>query len=282
LRIVEALAVFALLFASGFLVNSMTDVDVDSRYKTSISDAVGVLGKKALATLIVLHVVVALLLTIDLCHFYRTYWLLLWVSVATFFGITYSIQPFHFKVRGVLQFSLIVFSVIMVSMVYYVVGGVPPLPVLIVFLGFISVHHGIDLVNQAHDYPEDRASGLSTPAVRWGIRPTLIASLVITLIGVSSGLVGFYFVFRELPDLVIFGSTVGFRVLFAVAALVLFVAYSVPVIGTWKIVRGSHEMATEEDRASLIKRQVNYPMWQLTGVLGVTLIGTFFFMWRIA
>ena len=44
----------------------------------------------------------------------------------------------------------------MVSLVYYVIGGTPSMPVLFVFLRFLIVHHGIELVNQAHDYLEDK------------------------------------------------------------------------------------------------------------------------------
>ena len=67
-HVVEALIIFMLLFFAGFIINALTDVEVDSKYKTYISDSVNVLGKKTLENLIVIHVALALLLTLHLYH----------------------------------------------------------------------------------------------------------------------------------------------------------------------------------------------------------------------
>ena len=83
-------------------------------------------------------------------------------------------------------------SIIGVSFIYYVIGGTPSIPVLFVFLSFLIATHGIELVNQTQDYLDDKESGLLTPAVRWGITPTLTASLIISLIGIIFGIVGFF------------------------------------------------------------------------------------------
>ncbi len=280
-HVVEALIIFMLLFFSGFIINALADVEVDSKYKTFISDSVNVLGEKTLKILIVVHVALALLLTLHLSIVFNNYWLLFLVSVATFFGLAYSVKPFHFKVRGPLQFSLMVFSIIMVSLVYYVIGGTPTMPVLFVFLSFLIVHHGIELVNQAQDYLDDKEAGLRTPAVRYGITPTLIASLVITLIGIALGIIGFYILYTDLPNLVIFGSSVSFEALFVVTVIILALAYYIPLKGTWKFIKISLQNKTAEQKISLIKKQLNYPVWQLTGVLGVTFIATLFFIWKI-
>jgi len=280
-HVVEALIIFMLLFFSGFIINALSDVEVDSKYKTFISDSVRVLGEKTLKKLVVAHVALALLLTLHLSYVYNNYWLLLWVSLATFFGISYSVKPFHFKVRGPLQFSLMIFSIIMVSLVYYVIGGTPSMPVLFVFLSFLIVHHGIELVNQAQDYLEDKETGLLTPAVRWGITNTLIAAFILTLAGLGLGFVGFYFIFNNLPNLVVFGFSLGFEILFIFTVLILIFAYLFPLKGTWKFIDISLQNKTPEQKISLIKKQLNYPRWQLTGILGVTFISTIFFVWKI-
>jgi len=282
IHVVEALIIFMLLFFSGFIINALTDVEVDSKYKTYISNSVKVLGEKTLIKLIIVHVGIALLLTLHLSIVYNNYWLLMWVSIATFFGLAYSIKPFHFKIKGPLQFSLMIFSIIMVSLVYYVIGGMPSAPVLFVFLSFIIVHHGIELVNQTQDYIDDKKTGLQTPAVRWGITDTLIAAFVITLVGLGLGLVGFYYLFNGLRSLEIFGFFVGYEILFVITAIILFLAYLKPLKGTWKFIDISMQDKTEEEKISFIKKQLNYPRWQLTGVLGVTLIATIFFVWKIA
>jgi len=231
--------------------------------------------------LIVAHVAIALLLTLHLSIVFSNYLLLFLVSVTTFFGLAYSVKPFHFKIRGPLQFSLMIFSIIMVSLVYYVIGGTSTMPVLFVFLSFLIVHHGIELVNQAQDYLDDKEVGLKTPAVRYGVTPTLIASLVITLIGIALGIIGFYILYTDLPNLVIFGSSVSFEALFVVTVVILALAYYIPLKGTWKFIKISLQNKTAEQKISLIKKQLNYPVWQLTGVLGVTFIATLFFIWKI-
>ena len=169
----------------------------------------------------------------------------------------------------------------MVSLVYYVIGGTFTMPVLFVFLSFLIVHHGIELVNQAQDYLDDKEVGLKTPAVRYGVTPTLIASLVITLIGIALGIIGFYILYTDLPNLAIFGSSVSFEALFVVTVVILALAYYIPLKGTWKFIKISLQNKTAEQKISLIKKQLNYPVWQLTGVLGVTFIATLFFIWKI-
>jgi hypothetical protein len=123
--------------------------------------------------------------------------------------------------------------------------------------------------------------GLKTLAVRYGVTPTLIASLVITLIGIALGIIGFYILYTDLPNLVIFGSSVSFEALFVVTVVILALAYYIPLKGTWKFIKISLQNKTAEQKISLIKKQLNYPVWQLTGVLGVTFIATLFFIWKI-
>ena len=281
LHVVEAFIIFTLIFFSGFIINALADVETDKKYKSYISDAVGVLGEKTMVKLIIIHVGLALLLTLHLSVVYNDYWLIFWVSIATFFGLAYSVKPFHFKVRGILQFSLMIWSIIMVSFIYYVIGGTPSMPILFVFLSFLIATHGIELVNQVQDYLDDKEAGVKSPAVRWGVTKTLIASLIITIIGIVLGLVGFYILFSDLPNLVIFGSVVSFELLFATTVIILFLTYYLPLKGTLKFIKISLQGKTLEHKIMLIKKQLNYPIWQLTGILGVTFISTLFFIWKI-
>jgi len=281
LHVVEALVISTLIFYSGFIINALADVETDKKYKSYISDAVGVLGEKTLIKLIIIHVSLALLLTLHLSIVYNNYWLIFWVSIATFFGLAYSVKPFHFKVRGPLQLSLMIFFIIMTSFIYYVISGTPSMPVLFVFLSFIIAAHGIELVNQVQDHLDDKEAGLKSPSVRWGVTTTLIASLFITLIGIVIGFVGFYFLFSDLPNLIIFGSVVSFELLFATTVIILLLTYYLPLKGIWKFIKISLLEKTLEHKIMLIKKQLNYPIWQLTGVLGVTFIATLFFIWKI-
>ena len=281
-HVAEALAIFMLLFFSGFIINALADREVDSKYKTFVSDSVNILGEKTMMGLLISHVAIALLLALHLSIAYNNYWLFTSVVIATFFGLAYSVKPFHFKIRGALQFSLMIFSIIMVSLVYYVIGGTPTIPVLFVFLSFLIVHHGIELVNQTQDYIEDKEVGLRTPAVRWGITNTLGASLVLTITGIILGFVGFYILFRNLSSLTIIGITIGFEVLFAVTLIVLLIAYYIPLKGTYRFILMSLKHISNEEKIKIIRNQLNYPRWQLTGILGITFVTTLFFIWKIA
>lgn len=280
-HVVEALVIFMLLFFSGFLINALADIEVDSKYKTFVSDSVRTLGEKTMKTLIVIHVSIAFLLTLHLCYLFNNYWLFLWVLAGTFFGLAYSVEPFHFKVRGVLQFTLMFATFVLIVLLYYVVAGMPPISVLLIFVFFLIVHHGIELVNQTRDYPEDKECGLLTPAVRWGITRTLTMALVLTLVGLGLGFIGFYVLFNDLPSLVIFGYSVSFTLLFIITVITLILAYYTPLKGMWDFIKISLNNETIEQKIILIKNRLNYPKWQFTGIMGVTIVSTLFFVWKI-
>ncbi|KAA0002320.1 MAG: hypothetical protein FE048_04085, partial [Thermoplasmata archaeon] len=89
LHVIEALLIFTLLYWSGFLVNALSDVEVDSKYKTFVSESVHILGEKTLKNLIIAHVAIAFLVLIHLCYLLNDYWIFIWVLVATFFGLAY-------------------------------------------------------------------------------------------------------------------------------------------------------------------------------------------------
>jgi len=87
--------------------------------------------------------------------------------------------------------------------------------------------------------------------------------------------------FSDLPNLVIFGSVVSFELLFVATVIILLLTYYLPLKGIWKFIKISLLEKTLEHKIMLIKKQLNYPIWQLTGVLGVTFIATLFFIWKI-
>lgn len=282
IQVAEALTVFMLMFFSGFMANSLTDVEVDSRFKTYISDAVRALGEKTLIVLIVVHVSLGMLLTLHLSVAFGNYWLLLWVALAAFFGLAYSLPPFQFKVRGPMYFSLQIGSFIMLSLVYYAIGGrYPPVPVVFIFVSFLVVHVGIELVNQAQDYVDDKECGLRTPAVRWGVTPTLIAAFVVTFVGLTLGAVGFYIFYRTLPDIEILGVTLGFRALYVFTVVAFVAGYSPPLIGTWRFIKMSRQESSPQRTVARIKKELNYARWQVTGVVSVTVATTVYFIWKL-
>ena len=281
LHVIEAIVIFMLLFFSGCLINGIADIEVDSKYKTFISDSVRILGEKTIKTLIIVHVSIAFLLTLHLCYLFNNYWLFLWVLAGTFFGLGYSVKPFHFKVRGVFHVTLMFAVFVLIILLYYVVAGMPTTPVLLVILSFITLHYGITLVDQTQDYLEDKESGLLTPSVRWGVTRTLTTALVLSLVGLALGFIGFYILFNDLPSLVVFGYSLSFELLFIITVITLLLAYYTPLKGMRDLIKISLNNEIIEQKMILIKNRFNHPRWQISGVMGVTIVSALFFAWKI-
>lgn len=280
-HVIEALVIVMFLFFSGFLINALADIEVDSKYKTFVSDSVRILGEKTIKTLIVVHVSIAFLLTLHLCYLFNNYWLFLWVLAGTFFGLGYSVKPFHFKVRGVFHATLMFAVFVLIILLYYVVAGIPPTSVLLVILSFVTLHYGITLVDQTQDYLEDKESGLLTPSVRWGVTRTLTTALVLSLVGLALGFIGFYILFNDLPSLVVFGYSLSFELLFIITVIILLLAYYTPLKGMRDLIKISLNNETIEQKMILIKNRLNHARWQFSGVTGVTIVSTLFFAWKI-
>ena len=279
--VLEALAILVLTFAAAFMANSLADVEVDSRYKTYVSDAVRHLGQGTVVGLIAAHIILAMALAVHLSIFFDDFRLLLWVAVGIVVALSYSLKPVHLKIRGPFQVLHNIFSLIMLCLLYYVVGGVPPTSVVVFFVGVLIAHYGVELVNQARDFFEDREVGLRTPAVLYGITRTLEAALWVTLLGLTIGAVGLFMELRTLPDLAIGTLSTSYRSLLLVSLAILAAAYWLPLRGTWSFIEMSRLSPSDEDRIAQLKERLDYPRWQLTGVLGVTLVATLTFAWRI-
>jgi 4-hydroxybenzoate polyprenyltransferase len=221
-------------------------------------------------------------LTVHICVLLNDFWLFLWVIAGTFFGLAYSVKPFHFKVRGVFHVTL-AFGAGLAPMIflYYIIGGIPTTSAFLVILFFIILHYGIALVNQTQDYLEDKESGLLTPAVRWGVTQTLTASLIISLIGLFLGFIGFYILFNDLPSLTILSYTLSFELLYTITVITLIISYYTPVKGIWDLIMISSGRETIEQKMNMIKNRLNYPRWQASGIFGLMVISIIFFSIKI-
>lgn len=281
IHVLEAFFVVILQFFSAFLINALTDIDTDSKYKTFISDSVHLLGEKTIKILVILQISIALLLTLHLSILFNNLWLFPWVVAGTFFSLGYSVKPFHFKIRGVFHASLMFAVFSMIVLLYYVIGGVPTLPVFFVILSFIILHYGITLVDQTQDYIEDKESDLLTPSVRYGVTRTLRIAFFLSMIGLTFGFFGFYFLFLDLSTLINFGYFLSFQFVFFIVAVILVLAYYMPLKGTWDLVKISLYDETIEQKMLMIKNRLNHPIWQFSGVLGVIIISVIFFLLKI-
>jgi hypothetical protein len=100
--------------------------------------------------------------------------------------------------------------------------------------------------------------------------------------GIIFGIIGFYMLFSDLNGLIIYKTLIGFEVLFAITIIITIFAYYLPLKGIWKFIKISLDESNEEKIIINIKKRLNYPLWQLTGILGITLITSLFFIWKIS
>jgi len=278
--VLESFLVFILLFWSGFLINALADVEVDSKYKTFVSQAVNTLGEKTLKILIIFQVTVGILITVHISYLLNNYWILAWIVIATFFGLGYSVKPFHFKVRGILHATL-AFSAMFAPflfLLYVVIGGMPSLPIILITLSLTIVHYGIALVNQSQDYLEDKETGLKTPAVRWGLTRTLKTALVLVIGGLCTSIIGFYMLFSDLTPLTVLNYSLNMEIILAFTILILILTYSIPLRGLRDLIKISEINIDTKQTMDRIKSRLNYPKWQISGILGLAILSILFFV----
>jgi len=265
--VIEAIIVFFLLYWCGFLINALEDVEVDKKYKRYVASAVEELGKDFLKIIILVHLTISFLLTFHISLQLSNIWIFIFVVISTFFGLFYSAKPFHFKVRGVLH-STLAFSAMFAPFLflYYVIAGFPPFPILLIIIALTVTHYGIALINQSQDYIEDKEAGLATPAVRWGLAETLILSLVLSVIGLAISFMSMIILFADR------------EILAFISILILFIAYSFPLKGTWKLIKISIGKEELMEKISRIKKMLNYAAWQMAGVIGLFIISFIIFI----
>jgi len=268
LRTAEAIVAFLLLYLSGFLVNSLTDLEVDEKYKRYVAEGVKNLGRRTLIILLLSHLTVAFILIVHLSYQLESYYPLLMYAVGVFFGIGYSVEPFHFKVRGLLHPIALGTSAFFIPFLFlvYTTTGELPLLLLPIGAGFSLLHYGIALTNQAQDLIEDREAGMMSPAVRWGLGRTLKIALLLFSSGFVILLFGFYLLIGALH------LDPGAELLLSLStAVVLFVGYLVPLRGMADLYRISLRTTPLQEKLQRIKRRLSYPRWQASGLYSLLL-----------
>jgi len=270
LSTLEGMIAFLLLYISGFLVNSMTDIEVDMKYKTRVSGSVAALGRENLRNLLIIHVVLATILSVHIAYLVDNPLVIVLLGVGLFFGMGYSLKPFQFKVGGVMHpvsFMISLFFIPALFLYMCVNGELPGVGGFFVFGGFTVMHYAIALTNQTGDFLEDRDTGLTTPAVRWGVTRTLRMALTFTLVGLVIVTVGLYWLFYNLE----IGNTTLLLVI-VIIPVVLLAGYQVPIRGMTDQIKlslisdGELGRNPETKRMDRIKERMNYPMWQAAGI----------------
>ncbi len=266
--LIEGIIVFILLFNVGFMVNCWADWKVDELYKTKLFKAVKGMGRNKLGILVIVHIISAIVLAFHISLVISRIEISILVWIGTFLGVTYSVEPFRFKRRGILH-SLIALPIFFIPGVYsyFLVSDLPLFSLytylfLILASGVTIGHYALILISQAEDLPADKKMDLYTPAVKWGLKKTLYISFTSNLIG----------------SIII---TIALILMFLIINIWLLILVPLIIIGRYlsmKEVYALHKfsLTTSEDSVLLKeirKKMPKYPMWHAYGLTGITISG---------
>ena len=268
----EAILAFGLLYFAGFIINSYTDVNVDKHYKIYVASSSQKMGPKVLKNLIIVQVAIAILIIGHIAWALNALWLIPVCLLGIFMGLAYSIKPFEFKVKGIMHTISLSISAFMVPflLLYSTASTDFTWYIYLFLIGFPVTHYGIALANQTGDFLEDKAEGLQTPAVKWGLHRTLRLAKSMTLIGMCLELIAFYGLVWFAPTLAGLGTTIKFLIMVSIT-VVMCIGYSVPLRGLFSLHNISLRDVTIEKRMNQIKSRMNYPIWQAAGIWGLVI-----------
>jgi 4-hydroxybenzoate polyprenyltransferase len=283
---IEAVLTFALLYTGGFIINSYNDIEVDLRWKTRVANGATRLSRKNLLNIFIAQTVVALLLAAHLAIMLNAWFIFALVALGVFFSTAYSLPPLHLKVRGIWHVISLSFSAFTLPFTFFifVVMHALPLTLMVFVLGFTIAHYGIALANQTADYLEDKAEGLTTPAVKWGLDRTLKLAKAMTLTGFVVICLGLFAFVQSAPWIADFEANQAFLpfpgryLLFALIASMLALGYSVPTRGLFSLHTISAGKESLEKRMVAIKARLNYPRWQASGIWSIAVVAVVLFV----
>jgi 4-hydroxybenzoate polyprenyltransferase len=266
----EGAAVFILLYFMGFIINAYTDQEIDRNYtifKNKIPDAVAHIGRRNIEYLIAGQIAGAFLISSHISYVMGSLLPVALVAVGTFFGVGYSLPPLHFKVRGWLHAVSLILSAFLVPacfLLFIVAGTIAPAPMVII-IGFSLLHYGIAFANQAIDYLEDKAGGVQSPPVRWGMERSLGIALVFIFAGMALCFGGVYWYLVQ-GHASVLGLT-GVPLLLVLVPVIL-AGYYIPVAGLYKMYRATITRPIEE-AVRYMKDICHYNVWQASGITGL-------------
>ena len=283
LPVIEALVAFILLYLSGFIINAITDKEIDKKYdtfKTSIPKSVDIFGENTLKAVIIGHVAVAIILAFHITLQMGSIVPIALVLIGVFFGLGYSVKPLHFKIRGIWHGIALGSSAFFLPFIFlmFVIAEGLTLPLLVFIVGFSFVHYGMEFGNQAIDYIEDKASNVKTPPVRWGMIPSLVIALGCVVFGILAEGISFYYILLSKGSFTFIHPLLTTNVVYVVLMSIILAGYYIPTKGLLKMLSTLRRSKTVEEGMPTLKKICKYAKWQTSGIMGVAIVsGLLFF-----
>jgi 4-hydroxybenzoate polyprenyltransferase len=260
----ELATLFFLLFHVGDMTNCLADRELDSVYKTRLSEAVYALGERNVALQIAASAAAALAIAFEISVRIDSWQPLALVGAGLALGLSYSLPPLYAKGRGLLQIATL-WALIFVgpmTLVWVASGRTIDPTAMALFACYGLMQQGIVLVNTAEDLPEDRATGIRTSAIALGLEGSLATAMGMVLVG-GAGVMGL------LGHLL---ARAGLPVVVSLLPLAAAIAYVASGIGRARaaVRRERQAAAGDDDRATKALRPHarSVPIWIAATALG--------------
>lgn len=254
------LAAIIMLFNIGDMINCYADYELDSIYKSHLSNAVYELGKKNVKLQIVLSGLLGLLFTIIVAIQTQQLFLIPLTIIGAIIGLQYSVKPFKFKSGGLWQL-LCLWGIIFFGPMLYtaiITNGFPDLLQLLIF-SFYGFHQmGIILLNTAEDYTEDKATGLRTIIIYLGLHKAMnFAYYLVIFSGIMLQICMAYLLWQYHANPLLY-SSVG-----------IFTIGWLKIVNEYKVIINKINKLNEEDAVKEIKKNgMKVPRWLKIGAYG--------------
>jgi len=165
--------------------NCLCDLNVDEKYKTYMSNAVKSIGVRNIKIILVLELIIIFSLIFYL--FLEGYVFTSLISLlGLFFGISYSMEPFRIKKRGILSPLPVLIGLYTLPILggWFLFNNSLPPHILLFVVGYALMNEGFTLVNTCEDYSEDKEEGIRTWAHVFGLEKTLLIAFIFSIAGI--------------------------------------------------------------------------------------------------
>lgn len=168
-------------------INCYYDVDVDALYKKRLSNAVRAIGRRRMAVIMTAEVLLAIAISIILALHGHLITSILAIT-GLLFAWAYSSPPFRAKGHGLWGQLLVNTGIYVLPLLggYLILSGEIAVAVWAFILLYAIMNTGINLVNSAEDYQEDKEIGIRTAAHALGIKRTMRLAVFLMLTGYLS------------------------------------------------------------------------------------------------